>query len=329
MNEKETETVNQNINISASDTLAPIIETIEDAVMTIEVTTLQGQSLGSGFVYKTDDTSAYLLTNNHVVEDAREVIVTNNNGESTEAEVLGTDELSDLAVLKISKEIVTTVAKLGDSTSLKVGDTIMAIGTPIAKEYFGTVSDGIVSGLNRQVTTDLSDGTNFIMDVIQITAAINPGNSGGPLINMQGEVVGINTLKLVEDEIEGMGFAIPIEMAISIIDKLEQGIEIQRPLIGISVIDANNDYALEANKIELDEIYNLGIVVIDITRNSTAEKYGLKENDVITKVNDIEIEDSLHFKYILYKYSIGDTINIEINRDGKTQIIEMTLENSL
>ncbi len=329
MNEDTEETINQNVNITATDTYSPIVDKVHDAVMTIMVTTNQGTSLGTGFVYKTDENYGYLLTNNHVIDNYKEIEVSNNNSETETAELLGSDELSDLAVIRVPKSIVTTVAELGASTDIKVGDHVLAIGTPIDEIYYGSVSNGIISGLDRKVTVDLTDGSEFIMDVIQITAAINPGNSGGPLINTNGEVIGINTLKLVEDEIEGMGFAIPIEMAISILDKLENGEEIQKPLLGISLIDANNDYALANYNIELDKIYSSGIVIIDVNNNSTAEKYGLEKNDIILKINGVSIEDSVHFKYILYKYNIGETIEIELDRNGKTETISLTLENSL
>ncbi len=329
INEEETETVNTNVNITENETISESIDKVYDAVFTVESSGYNYDSIGTAFAYKYDDDYAYLLTNHHVIEDSRKIEVSNNDGEKFEATLMGSDEMIDLAVLRVSREYVPLLVSFGDSTAVEIGDTVFAVGTPISLEYRGTVTKGIISGLDRQVEVESSDGGSFLMDVLQTNTAINPGNSGGPLVNINGEVIGINTLKLVEDDIEGMGFAIPIEMATSVIDRLEEGEAIERPYLGVSFVDANDDYALNYNKIVLDKIYSNGVVVVSVERGSVAETYGLQYKDVILKIDGVEIVDGTHLKYKLYQYQIGDKITFEVERDGKIINIEVILEDSI
>ena len=319
----------QEVTITESDTIAPAVNKVYDSVVTVLNYGNQLQATGTGFVYKTDDKYGYILTNNHVISGSKKIEVTNTENVTVEAKLLGSDEYADLAVLRVDKSFVLQVATLGDSTTSEIGDTVFAVGTPVDVKYAGSVTKGIISGKNRMVNVTLDDGGAFMMEVIQTNTAINPGNSGGPLVNINGKVIGINTLKLVEDEIEGMGFAIPIEMATSVLDRLENGEEIERPLLGVSMVDANNDYALFSYKIYLDKDYEKGVVVVDVEKDSPAGEAGLKKDDVILKINDVEIEDSTHLKYILYKYSVGDTIKLEYERDGKTNIVEVKLNKAI
>ncbi len=323
------EKVVQEVNISESDTIAPAVDKVYDSVVTVLNYSSQLQATGTGFVYKTDDKYGYILTNNHVISGSKKIEVTNTENVTVEATLLGSDEYADLAVLRVDKSFVLQVASLGSSTDSEIGDTVFAVGTPVDVKYAGTVTKGIISGKNRTVNVTLDDGGAFMMEVIQTNTAINPGNSGGPLVNINGEVIGINTLKLVEDEIEGMGFAIPIEMATSVLDRLENGEKIERPLLGVSMIDANNQYALFSYKVYLNKDYEKGVVVVDVEKDSPAGVAGLQKDDVILKINDIEIEDSTHLKYILYKYSVGDTIKLEYERDGKTNTVEVKLNKAI
>ena len=323
------EKVIQEVNITESDTIAPAVNKVYDSVVTVLNYSSQLQATGTGFVYKTDDQYGYILTNNHVISGARKIEVTNTENVTVEATLLGSDEYADLAVLRVDKSFVLQVAILGNSTDSEIGDTVFAVGTPVDVKYAGSVTKGIISGKNRMVNVTLDDGGAFMMEVIQTNTAINPGNSGGPLVNINGEVIGINTLKLVEDEIEGMGFAIPIEMATSVLDRLEKGEEIERPLLGVSMIDANNQYALFSYKVYLDKDYEKGVVVIDVEKDSPAGVAGLQKDDVILKINDVEIEDTTHLKYILYKYSVGDTVKLEYERDGKTNTVDVKLNKAI
>lgn len=325
----EGEKVVQEVTITESDTIAPAVNKVYDSVVTVLNYGNQLQATGTGFVYKTDDKYGYILTNNHVISGAKKIEVTNTENVTIEATLLGSDEYADLAVLRVDKSFVLQVATLGSSTDSEIGDTVFAVGTPVDVKYAGSVTKGIISGKNRMVNVTLDDGGAFMMEVIQTNTAINPGNSGGPLVNINGEVIGINTLKLVEDEIEGMGFAIPIEMATSVLDRLEKGEEIERPLLGVSMVDASNQYALFSYKVYLDKDYEKGVVVIDVEKDSPAGVAGLQKNDVILKINDIEIEDTTHLKYILYKYSVGDTVKLEYERDGKSNTVEVKLNKAI
>ena len=326
---ENTKVVEEVVTINESDTISPAVDKVYDSVVTVLNYGRSLQATGTGFVYKTDDKYGYILTNHHVIADANKIEVTNMQEVTVEATLLGSDEYADLAVLRVDKDFVLQVATLGDSTKSEIGDTVFAVGTPVDVKYYGTVTKGIISGVNRTVNVTLDNGDDFMMEVLQTNTAINPGNSGGPLVNMQGEVIGINTLKLVEDEIEGMGFAIPIEMATSVLDRLEKGEKIERPLLGISMVDANNQYALFTYKVYLDKDYTKGVVVVDVEDDSPASAAGFKKDDVILKIDGVEIEDNTHFRYVLYKYSIGDTIKIEYERDGKTKTVDVKLTDAI
>jgi serine protease Do len=318
------------VSISESDTLASSIDKVYDAVVVIQTYNNRGTLSGSGtgFYYKKDDKKGYLITNYHVIDDAAKITVTNTNEVESEATLLGGDEYSDIAVLSVDVENVISVATLGESSSVNVGDTVFTVGSPLGIKYMGTVTKGILSGKNRQVTTTLSNGS-FVMDVLQTDAAINPGNSGGPLLNINGEVIGVTSLKLVEDEIEGMGFALPIESVTNILDKLENGEEIVRPKLGIQMMDLDNSFYLSRYGINIDTNLTEGTVIIKLEDNSVAEEAGLKVGDVIIKINDDKITDTAHFRYNLYKYEVGDTISITINRNGEEKTISVKLTDKL
>ena len=319
----------RNVTISESDSIYEAVDKIYDAVVLIE-TSQNGQDLssGSGFVYKKEGDYGYILTNYHVVEGASEVRVTNTAGDKTTAEFLGGDSYADIAVLRIEADAALEVAEIGDSTTAKIGDTVFTVGTPVGSEYMGTVTKGIISGEQRTIT--VNDGQDsYVMEALQTDASINPGNSGGPLVNINGEVIGINSMKLVTSEIEGMGFAIPIEVAMSSIDKLEAGEEIERPVLGISMYDVSNTIMLYRNNLKLDDNIKEGVVVAEVEDGSAASNADIKVNDVITGVDGTDVSDSSHLKYELYKHEVGDTITLTIIRDGKTIEKEVKLTKSM
>lgn len=319
----------EQIIINESDTISPSVKKIYDAVVTVSNYTNTLSAIGTGFVYKTDANYGYILTNNHVVEGAKKIKVTNTQNMTVEATLMGSDEYVDLAVLRVEKSFVLLTASLGSSTDLQIGDTVFTVGTPVSVSYAGSVTKGIISGTKRTVDVTLPSGSDFLMEVLQTNAAINPGNSGGPLVNMNGEVIGINTLKLVQDEIEGMGFSIPIEMATAVLDRLETGTKIERPLLGVSLIDASSSYSLYKYDIYLNKKYESGIVVVNVESNSTAYNAGLQAKDVILKIDNVDIKDVAYFRYVLYKYSIGDTIEIVYERDGVQNKISVKLDNKM
>lgn len=317
------------VKVTESDTIKSGVDKIYDAVVVVE--SYKGNKLagsGTGFVYKKDDKNGYIITNYHVINGASAVKVVNSNNDSVEAKILGGDEYEDIAVLSIDSDYILRVAQIGSSEESSIGDTLFTVGTPVGSEYMGTVTKGILSGKDRTVTVELDNGGGYIMNVLQTDAAINPGNSGGPLCNINGEVIGVNSLKLVEDNIEGMGFAIPIELVMTSVDRLEKGEAIVRPVLGIESIDASNTYALYRNNILLDEEIDSGVVIINVLDNSPAKAAGFAKGDVILEIEGNKISDSAHLKYILYKYTVGDSIKVKYYRDGKIKDVNVLLTQS-
>ncbi len=308
------------------NSIAPTVGEIYEATVTIEAyQNSKLKSTGSGFVYKTDDKYGYILTNEHVVSPGEELLITMANDKQVNGEVLGSDKYLDLAVVRIEKDAVIKEAKLGSSSAANVGDTVVTVGSPVGYQYRGTVTKGTLSGKNRMVEVSVVTVNDFVMQVLQIDAAINPGNSGGPLVNIQGEVIGINSLKLVEDQIEGIGFAIPIEIAVKDLPDFERGLEIIRPYIGISMLDTTDTYRLYRNGIVLNDIYDGGVVVTSITNGSGADKAGLKKGDIITKLNGNKVKNSAYLKYDLFQLEPNDQIEITYIRDGKEHTTKVTL----
>lgn len=323
----------RNITIKETDTISSAIDKVYDAVVVVE--TSKGNQLlstGTGFVYKTDEKYAYIITNNHVVSDGDNINVTFQSEKTSEATVLGSDSYSDLAVLKISKENVTNVAILGKSSESKIGDNVFTVGAPLGSEYSGTVTKGIISGKDRMVSVNVNSqngSSDYIMNVMQTDAAINPGNSGGPLLNMNGEVIGINSLKLVQEEVEGIGFAIPIDDAMIYVEKLEKGQTIKRPLLGVSLIDKSETYGLYSYGILLEKDSPDGVVIGSVENNSPASKAGLEKGDIITKIEDNKISSRAQLRYNLYKHNVGEKIKITYYRSGKENTVEVTLDQEL
>ncbi|SDK30283.1 S1C family serine protease [Sediminibacillus albus] len=289
----------------------------------------QKAGTGSGVIYKKEDGKAYVVTNNHVIEGASEVEVILPDSTHVDATVLGSDELTDLAVLEIDSSNVKTVATLGSSDNLTVGETAIAIGNPLGMEFAGSVTKGIISGLERSVKMDSNqDGTaDWTTEVIQTDAAINPGNSGGALVNGNGEVIGINSMKIAQGAVEGIGFAIPIDTAKPIINQLETEGSISRPFVGISAMDlASVPNEHKQNTLHLSEDVEDGIVVAQVQNGSPAAKAGLKKYDVITHVNDQAIGSMLDLKKYLYdETDVGEKVEITFYRDGKKQTSSLTL----
>lgn len=323
---ESTEQVVKNVTITENNTIKEAIEKVYDAVVVIEVSTRSGSGTGSGFFYKSDKNTGYIITNHHVVEGATSVSIINSAGIKAEAKVLGSDEYSDIAVLSTDAANVVSVAEIGDSTKVNLGDTVFTVGSPLGSKYQGTVTKGIISGKDRQVTVSLNNGS-FVMEVLQIDAAINPGNSGGPLVNINGQVIGVNSLKLVQDEIEGMGFTIPIEIAMAYVEKLEKGEKIERPQLGIQMMDFSNRNLLSRYQVEIDKTITSGVVIISVENGKPAANSGLKKGDVVVSVNGKDVTDSAHFKYMLYKYEVGESIIVGYIRDGKKRetTVELTM----
>lgn len=273
---------------------------------------------GSGVIISTD---GYILTNNHVVNSSSSssfyelgkaskiTVKLYNDDNEYEATIIGTDEQTDLAVIKIEKTGL-TAAELGDSDSVKVGEFSMAIGNPLGMQ--SSVTCGVISAVNREVTD--SDGKKYTL--IQTDAAINAGNSGGALVNSEGKVIGINTLKLTGNDVEGMGFAIPINSTIDIYEQLIQYNKVKRPYIGITGIELDEKTA-EFNKLVV------GVYVKEIEDFSSAERAGLKVGDVIIEADGKKITTMDELNEVKNSHKIGDEMKLKVNRNG--QEIEITL----
>lgn len=313
------------------NSLAAAVDKIYDAVAMVSA--YQNNTLtstGSAFVYKTDDNYGYLLTNYHVIDGADSVTLTMSDDTEAEATVLGGDEYLDLAVLRVDRSNVSMVANIGTSEDMNLGDTVFTVGTPMGEEYRGTVTSGILSGKDRMVSVSVSNSNSndWVMRVLQFDASINPGNSGGPLLNANGEVIGICSLKLVDDEIEGMGFAIPIEYAMNHIESLENGEEISWPVLGVSMVNVSDTASLYRNGINIDRNITEGVVVVQAERGSGAYEAGLTTGDVITAIDGKKVEDSAYLRYELYQHQAGDTIKITYIRDGREHTANVTLSAS-
>lgn len=301
--------------------------------------TLEIASEGSGVIYKKSGDTAYIVTNNHVVEGQKELQVVLADGTKVTATLVGTDSYTDLAVLKISSSKVTTVATFGDSSALKVGEPAIAIGSPLGSEYANSVTEGIISSLNRQVTSTNDEGEAVSINAIQTDAAINPGNSGGPLINIEGQVVGINSSKIASSSssgsgvsVEGMGFAIPSNDVVTIINQLEKNGKITRPALGISMYDLRSISSEQQEEIlKVPSTVKQGVVILNVANGTPAEKAGLEKYDVITKIDGKEITSTTELRAALYAKSVGDTMKITFYRESKekTVTVELTVDQSI
>ncbi|MBI0575772.1 trypsin-like peptidase domain-containing protein [Neobacillus cucumis] len=278
---------------------------------------------GSGVIFQKNNNDAYIVTNNHVVEGASKLEISLYNGEKTKAEVVGTDALTDLAVLKIDAKYVNATASFGDSSTLRPGDQVYAIGNPLGLDLSRTVTQGIISATNRSIAVDTSAGS-WDTNVIQTDAAINPGNSGGALINSQGQVIGINSLKISENGVEGLGFAIPSNDAIPIVNQLIKNGKIERPYIGIGLEDL--DQIPQIYWQNLPSSVQKGVMITQVDPHSAASSSGLEVKDVIVSMNGTKIGSSSELrKYLYTKVNVGDTVKFGVYRNGKLKTIDVKL----
>ena len=320
-------------NITTSELVENSISSSVDKVYgsTVVITAYKNGkqiSTGTGFIYKKNKGLAYIMTNNHVIDEADKAeIEFNDNDKTIEAKIVGGDKYADIAILTIEDKSEYVAVEIGETESLKLGDTIFTVGTPMGLNYKGTVTKGILSGKDRMVDISVSGSntTDYYMKVMQIDAAVNPGNSGGPLCDVSGKVIGVISMKIVENTVEGMGFAIPIEDALKYAETIETGESIVRPYIGIGMIDLSEEYYLWQNRINIPEGVEKGVAVLTVEKGSPAEKAGLKKGDIIVKLNDAKISGLAEFRYELYKYEVGDKVRVSFYRDNKLQTATITL----
>lgn len=317
-------------DVTINDTgIAEAVQKVYDAV--VVVSTYRDNTYvasGTGFVYRQEGDTYYLLTNYHVIEDGNNVTVTFTDGSVVETEIVGHDQYSDIAVLSLESDKDLVVAELGDNEESRVGDTAFAVGAPLDNAYSWTVTRGIISGKDRMVEVSLnnSNTNDYIMKVMQTDAAINSGNSGGPLCNANGEVIGITSLKLVSSGVEGMGFAIPIEDAVEKAEQIIDGEVIAYPVIGVGMLDFANAYYTQYYSLIRNSGLDSGVIITSVEEGSAAEEAGIKANDIITAIDGEEVVNGAYFRYYLYQHSAGDTITITVYRDGDTRDLKLTLD---
>ena len=251
---------------------------------------------GSGVIYKIEGDYAYIVTNNHVIEGAQKIDVALENGETVAAELIGQDALTDLAVLKIDAKYADYALPFGDSDALRTGDSVVAIGNPLGLDFSGTVTKGIVSAKNRSINVNTSAG-EWALDVIQTDAAINPGNSGGALLNSDGEVIGINSLKIATNGVEGIGFAIPSNDVVPLVEEMVKNGKVERPYLGISMANLN-EIAPQYTQ-ALPKSIEGGVIIANVAPNSAASAAGLQSEDIITEMNGKTIQNATELRKIL------------------------------
>ena len=287
---------------------------------------LETYSEGSGVVYMKSNGKGYIVTNNHVISGSDAVQVLLANGKTVNAKVVGKDSTTDLAVLSIDAKYVTQTAQFGDSKHLEAGQTVIAVGSPLGSEYASTVTQGIISAPARTIST--SSGNQ--QTVIQTDAAINPGNSGGALVNSAGQVIGINSMKLAQSSdgtsVEGMGFAIPSNEVVTIVNELVKKGKITRPQLGVRVIALQGIPEGYRSRLKIKSNLKSGIYIASVNKSGSAANAGIKSGDVITKVDGKKVDDVASLHSILYSHKVGDTVNVTVNRTGKDVDMKVKLE---
>jgi serine protease Do len=284
---------------------------------------------GSGVIFEKKNGKAYIVTNHHVIEGAEKVEVALPNGDKESAKLVGADPLTDLAVLEIDGSKVNDVAEFGDSDAVRVGEPAIAIGNPLGLEFSRTVTQGIVSSTDRSMPIDVDENgeTDWELDVMQTDAAINPGNSGGALVNIHGQVIGINTLKIARTGVEGLGFAIPINDVKKITAQIMDHGYVKRGYLGISPRDVSNyPSSVLQRELNLPESVKAGVIVMEVGEFTPAGKAGIQQYDVIVKLDDTDIKTGAQLrKYLTLEKSAGDKVKVTYYRNGFKKTTTVTL----
>lgn len=275
---------------------------------------IEMEGVGSGVIFRSD---GYIVTNNHVIEGAKEIIVSLADGSTINGTLVGTDEMTDIAVVKVDAKNLPT-AKFGNSDEIMVGEPVVAIGNPMGLEFQGTITVGVVSALNRALDISYTDRK---LNLIQTDAAISPGNSGGALVNYDSEVIGINSAKLAKTEVEGIAFAIPINTVQSIVNEIMEKGYVARPYLGVTIFDkptaARYGYQLNIDK---------GVYVFQIALDSPAGRVGLQRGDIILKIDDKAVNSVSELRADIAMRKVGDKVKVTYDRDGVENTVEVTLQ---
>lgn len=292
-------------------------------------TDLTTASTGSGVIYKVEGNTAYVVTNYHVIDGSQALQVMLADGTVLEGTLVGSDQWTDLAVLKMDASKVSVVAEFANSDEVKAGEMAIAIGSPLGTEFASTVTAGIVSATDRAVESDVNGDSvaDWIVTAIQTDAAINPGNSGGALLNEAGQVIGINSMKISTSNVEGMGFAIPSNEVVAIISELEKSGEMKRPVLGITMANVSNLSTSQLNRLNILNVSD-GVIIAKVTQNGAAQKAGLENYDVITAIDGQSVSSIAALRKILYSHKDGDQIEVTYYRKGEKRQTTVQLSSS-
>jgi serine protease Do len=331
----------KNVSVEVNTAITDIVDKVSEAVVGVvnlqeagfwNETGEEGEAgeagTGSGVVYKKEGKNAFIVTNHHVIAGASQIEISLIDGTRVPAEILGSDELTDLAVLRVDSAKIKQVAEFGNSDNVKPGEPVIAIGNPLGLQFSGSVTQGIISGTERAIPIDSNgDGqVDWNAEVLQTDAAINPGNSGGALLNIDGQVIGINSMKIAQSAVEGIGLSIPTNLVLPIIEDLETYSEVRRPYMGIGMRSLNevSSYHLEQT-LKLPKDVVSGVVVMSVDPVSPSAQAGLQELDVITELAGQEVKDIIELRKILYKQEVGDTVEFTYYRSGEKKTGKMKL----
>lgn len=336
--ERGSNIINTSVQVDVSTQITEVVEEVTPAV--VGVTNIQQAfdfreqdgmeaGTGSGVIYKVDGNRAYVVTNHHVVAGADMIEVVLYDEKAVPAELVGSDLFSDLAVLVMDADVVEKVIDIGSSGTVKVGEPAIAIGNPLGHMFSSTVTQGVISGTERTIPQDFDqDGrADWQAEVIQTDAAINPGNSGGALINIYGQLIGINSMKINQEAVEGIGFSIPIDYALPIMEELEEHGRITRPYIGVEIYSLDEIPQAEwKNTLRLPDEIEGGVYVWSVDPRSPADAAGIQRLDVITEVDGKPVMNMIDLRKILYQEKeIGDKITLVYYRNGEKQEAVITL----
>ncbi|WP_312399147.1 S1C family serine protease [Leuconostoc lactis] len=339
--QKVTTKADKTVTIAKDATATSAYNKMSDAVVSVlnfsqaGKNSFQEASEGSGVIYKKSGDAAYVVTNNHVINGAAQIQVMLHDGQKVTATLVGKDAMTDLAVLKIAADKVTTTAAFGDSNKIQVGQKVLAIGSPLGAQYASSVTEGIISAKKRLVESSSEDGQNYGgSTVIQTDAAINPGNSGGPLINFAGQVIGINSMKLSSSasgtSVEGMGFAIPSNQVVDIVNKLVKYGQVTRPAIGIGLVELSAVTVDDQKSLlKIPDTVKGGVVVMSLTPNGPAAKAGIQKYDVITGIDGKTVTGQADLREELYKHDLNDTVTITYYHQAEKKTVKVKLTQKL
>ncbi|MEC0788293.1 S1C family serine protease [Bacillus haynesii] len=328
----------RNVSVNVNNEVTQVVSKVSDSVVGViniqKTGVWDGDSeagTGSGVIYKKDGNTSHIVTNHHVIEGASQIEISLNDGTRIPAKLIGSDKLMDLAVLQVNSNKIKDAAEFGNSDKVKTGEPVIAIGNPLGLQFSGSVTQGIISGTERAVPVDSNgDGQpDWNAEVLQTDAAINPGNSGGGLFNIDGKVIGINSMKIAESAVEGIGLSIPANLAIPVIEDLETYGEVRRPYLGIEMKSLGDIASYHWQEtLKLPKNVTSGVVVMGVQPVSPAGRAGLKELDVIVEFNGDRVYDIVDLRKKLYTKNVGDKVKIKYLRGGKEKTTEVKLTRS-